>query len=138
MIRFLHQLKGIIRESTAVCMLSFPVHLFSTSVLEKMQRVCDISCSFESFKGQSDEEVDEAFREYQGFFKVHKLPRINSLTRHLPETPSYVFARKRHKLLVEVFALPPELSRTTESSQSQAATKMLCQPGPPKASVIDF
>lgn len=135
---FVHQLKGIIRNSTSVCLISFPGHLFSSSINGKLQRICDIVCSFESFKGQTDEEVDEAFKDYQGFFKVSKLPRTNSLTRHLPDTPSYVFSRKRHKLIVEVFSLPPEMSRTTESSQSQAATKMLCAPGPPKPSVIDF
>jgi len=138
MVRFVHQVKGIIRESTSVCVISFPAHLFSSTLLGKFQRICDISCSFESFKGQNDQEVDEAFKDYQGFFKVTKLPRINTLTRHLPDTPSYVFSRKRHKLLIEVFALPPEMTRTTESNQSQAATKLLCQPGPPKASIIDF
>jgi len=103
-----------------------------------MGRTADVVCSFESFTGEADVEVEEAFKDYHGHFAIQKLPRMNSLTRHLPDTPSFVFARKRHKLLVEVFSLPPELSRTTESSTSQAATKMLCQPGPPKDNEIDF
>merc|ERR1712137_1448529 len=138
MVRFLHGLKGIIRDSTAVVFLSFPAHLFSFSSLSKLQRTSDVVCSFDSFTGEADVEVEEAFKDYHGHFAIQKLPRMNSLTRHLPDTPSFVFARKRHKLLVEVFSLPPELSRTTESSTSQAATKMLCQSGPPKDSELDF
>ena len=138
MVRFFHRLRGAIQGTTAVVFASFPAHLFSSSLLSKLQRISDVACSFDSFTGQNDLEVEEAFKEYQGHFAVSKLPRLNSLTRHLPDTPTFVFARKRHKLLVEVFSLPPELSRTTESSQSQAATKLLCQPGPPKASAIDF
>ena len=65
-----------------------------------------------------------AFKDYDGFFNVDKLPRVDSLTRHLPDTISYVFARRRHKLIVEVFSLPPELTRTTESNQSSNAPKM--------------
>ena len=69
---------------------------------------------------------------------MDKLPRVDSLTRHLPDTISYVFARKRHKLIVEVFSLPPEMTRTTESAQSQNVTKLLCQTGPTKKSDLDF
>ena len=138
MVRFLHGVKGIIRDSTAVAFVSFPAHLFSFACLGKLQRTSDVVCSFDSFTGEADVEVEEAFKDYHGHFAIQKLPRMNSLTRHLPDTPSFVFARKRHKLLVEVFSLPPELSRTTESSTSQAATKMLCQSGPPKDSELDF
>merc|ERR1712137_238010 len=135
---FIHKLKTVLRSSTSVCMMSYPQHLFSQNFISRIERFTDIGCQFKSFQGETNNEIDPAFADYHGFFNVTKLPRTNSLTRHMPDTPSYVFARKRHKLLVEVFALPPELSRTTESSTSQAATKMLCQPGPPKDNEIDF
>ena len=137
-LRFLHRLKGVLRSSTAVCLFSTPTHLFTSSFKSKLQRVSDISCNFQSFKGESDAEVDLAFKDYDGHFNVDKLPRVDSLTRHLPDTISYVFARKRHKLIVEVFSLPPEMTRTTESAQSQNVTKLLCQTGPTKQSDLDF
>jgi hypothetical protein len=94
--------------------------------------------AFESFKGESDAEVGEAFKDYNGHFNVLKLPKIHTLTAYSPETLSYVFSRKRHKFLVEVFSLPPEMSRTTE--QPKAAKPVnLCQSGPGNTnSIIDF
>lgn len=106
-------------------------------MLIQMQHACDIACTFRSFKGEVDSEVGPAYKDYQGTITVDKLPRINSFTRHLAPTNNYVFARKRHKLLVEVFSLPPELTRTTESAASKTVTAQLCGSGP-TASELDF
>jgi elongator complex protein 4 len=138
MLLFVHKLKGLLKNSTSVCMMSFPNQLFGTGVADRLQRFSDIACKFTSFLGQTNTEVDPAFADYNGFFDVLKLPKSNSLTCHHPDTMKFVFSRKRHKFVVEVFALPPELTRTTESSSSQASAKLLCQPGPPKPSEIDF
>jgi len=138
MLVFVHKLKGLLKNSSSVCMISFPQHLFNASVSERLQRFSDIACEFKSFLGESNTEVDPAFADYNGFFNVLKLGKSNSLSCHRPDTMSFVFSRKRHKFVVEVFALPPELTRTTESSSSQASAKLMCQPSPVKPSVIDF
>ena len=116
-------------------MISLPVRVLSNSFIRSVQHQSDLVSSFESFKGESDEEVGEAFKDYQGHFKVIKLPRIHNLTCYMPDTPAYVFARKRHKFLVEVFSLPPEMTRTTEQNKPSST---LCQPAPNKTSIIDF
>ena len=170
LLQFVYALHRLIKSETVVpivCYLSLPVHLHSSALLTKLAHLCDNAIAIESFKGsllslstaathahsltrrlagESDHQVSEAFQQYEGKLHLRKLPPSNALHSFRPETLGYVFARKRRKMEIEVFHLPPELSRTSE--QPSAATsnksggsigKALCQPGPPsKANPLDF
>ncbi|KAJ2340089.1 Elongator subunit elp4, partial [Coemansia sp. RSA 2618] len=54
-LKFLHRLRGILRYSYAVCMLSFPVHLYEDSgarlpIVRRIEHLCDAVVELESFE----------------------------------------------------------------------------------------
>ncbi len=118
--------------------------------------MCDTVVRFESFAGRvlfvillifilgSGVTVSEAFKEYDGQFFLAKLPRLNSLVTHLPETLNYIFKLGRRKLHIEIPHLGPAESRTTKEKSSadgnsKTVSELLCAPGAPdKPSKIDF
>jgi len=144
---FLHALKGLLRQTLAVCMITLPHHLFEPTFLKKIYHICDSVVTFEAFN-DSMKEVGEAFRDHVGLFHIRKIPfRLNSLSGHLPEQLVYTFRMKRKKLWIEKIHLPPEISRTTgklgeENEKTTTRRKeiegLLCQPGPPTHNSLDF
>jgi hypothetical protein len=85
--------------------------------------------------------VTESFNDFDGLFLVKKLPRLNSLVCHQPETMKYVFRQGRRKLHLEIPHMGPEESRTGNSAAeaSSKSSSLLCQPGPPsKKNPLDF
>ncbi|XP_063971413.1 uncharacterized protein LOC129268470 isoform X2 [Lytechinus pictus] len=62
--RFLHALRGILRVSLAVCVLTIPTHLYQDeSKVRKIERLCDTVIRLESFAG-SDKETNPVYKEY--------------------------------------------------------------------------
>eukprot|EP01095_Lingulamoeba_sp_RSL-Kostka_P011442 TRINITY_DN433_c0_g1_i1.p1 TRINITY_DN433_c0_g1~~TRINITY_DN433_c0_g1_i1.p1 ORF type:complete len:444 (+),score=147.63 TRINITY_DN433_c0_g1_i1:292-1623(+) len=157
-LRFLYSIKGLIRNRKASCLFSISGHLHSIAFITKIKHLGDFVSAFESFKGAKNTVVGAAFKDYTGLYKVYKLPRINTLTSNDPDTLEFVFSRKRHKFVIEVFSLPPETTRTTESKgggiknldnnnnnndmnikkKNKNITSVLCNTNPLKENVLDF
>ncbi|KAL5516573.1 hypothetical protein EMCRGX_G001946 [Ephydatia muelleri] len=115
--RFLHSLRGTCRASYAVAMVTVPVHLFQDiAYTRRLERLCDGVVRLESFAG-SDKERSPLYKEYHGLFHLVKLPKLNSLTCHLPDTLSLAFKLKRKKFTIEKLHLPPDLSGTANRVQ---------------------
>lgn len=125
LLTFMHALKGLVRNSLAVCIILFPSHIHNSLLTKKLQHLADIAVSLNSFKG---EDRPEQFSEYTGLFFIKKLARINTMVSYLPETLVYGFARKRRKLYIEVLNLPPETSRSSNTKQTQTEG-MMCVSG---------
>jgi len=80
MARFLHALRGIMRASCAVCVVSTPLRLLGDIVAERsLERLCDSAVQLIAFAG-TPSESDPVLKDYHGFFRLKKLPWLNSLT----------------------------------------------------------
>ena len=95
--------------------------------MSRLERLSDAVVCLESFVG-SDKEQNPLYRDYHGnlycshtshpylqlaycthitlfalgLFHLHKLPQLNSLVCHLPETLDLAFKLKKKKFLIEV------------------------------------
>jgi len=138
LLQFLHGLRGLLRSSLGMCVITLPTHLHSSSFVRRVEQLCDTVVSFVSFEGKV---VPDIFSEYHGQFVVKKLARLNSLVTHMPETLNYIFKLGRRKLHIEIPHLGPEESRTAkpiEVNSSPSITSSLCAPSPNKPSSLDF
>ncbi|XP_072047383.1 elongator complex protein 4-like [Amphiura filiformis] len=116
--QFLHALRALLRNSLAVCVITIPTHVFQDSgLVRRLERLCDTAVQLESFAG-SDQEKNPAYKEYHGLFHIKQLPRLNSLTCHMPDSLDLAFKLKRKKLTIEKLHLPPDLSETMSRSQA--------------------
>ncbi|KAJ2286079.1 Elongator subunit elp4, partial [Coemansia sp. RSA 2706] len=132
-LKFLHRLRGLLRYSYAVCMLSFPVHLYEDTgvrlpVVRRIEHLCDAVVELESFEGTYAKPSDIVLRqaksgtatmqEYHGFVHIHKLPRLNSLTASMGRLSllhsgggsanNLAFRLRRKKFSIETYHLPIE------------------------------
>ncbi|CAI8017665.1 Elongator complex protein 4 [Geodia barretti] len=113
--QFLHSLRGLLRRAYAVALVTVPTHLMQDSVyVRQIERLCDSAVRIISFAGS---EPNPLFQDYHGLFQLVKLPCLNSLTSHLPETLDLVFKLKRKSFSIEKRHLPPEFSDTASRAQ---------------------
>ncbi|PRP88791.1 hypothetical protein PROFUN_00259 [Planoprotostelium fungivorum] len=144
---FLHRLKGLLRHSLAVCMITLPSHIIGPHLTKSVHLYSDTLLSVSSFESAVGQ-VSSAFDEYDGQLVIKKLLRINSLVAHTPETLHYVFKMKRRKLLIEILTLGPEESRSTKEKEKEEAgaermaaaniSSVACAPAPSKRKDLEF
>lgn len=137
--RFLLGLRAILRTSFAVCLITVPTHLFCDKEFEKrVENMCDTVVHVDSFVG-SDREKNPAYKEYHGLFNIKKLPTLNTLVCHMPESFDLAFKLRRKKLTIEKLHLPPELSETVNRSQEDPLIRLNQESGcSPGRSKLDF
>ncbi|KAH3890406.1 elongator complex protein 4-like [Dreissena polymorpha] len=115
--RFLLALRAILRSAFAVCVLTLPTHLMcDQAFVNRIERLCDTVVHVDSFAG-SDKEKNPAFKEYHGLFNIKKLPSLNTLMCHMPDSLDLAFKLRRKKFTIEKLHLPPELSDSANRSQ---------------------
>jgi len=94
-----------------------------------------------------DDSVSTASRliktEYNGLFRLSKLPHLNSLSAFQPETLDLAFFLKRKRLVVEQLHLPPDLGEGDDTQKGRTGTssnaKMSCGSGDDsKQQLLDF
>lgn len=75
--------------------------------------------------------------QYEGLFRISKLPRLNTLNAYLPETLDLAFYIKRKRLIVEILHLPPDITEDDSEKKGRTSTAaMACASvGPSK---LDF
>lgn len=121
-------------------MLTLPSHLFQEmSVVKRCEHLCDMSVRLESFAG-SEKETSTVYKDYHGLFHINKLPAINTLTSHVPESFDLAFKLRRKKFVIEKLHLPPELQETTQREQDDfpSAGTVHCGGGRAIKNLIDF
>lgn len=117
LLQFLHCLRALLRRAYAVAMVTIPTHLMrDRAYVRRLRRLCDSVVGIESFAGSS-RETNPMFKDYHGLFHIHKLPCVNALTTHHPETMDLAFKLRRKKFSIEKLHLPPELSETASRTQ---------------------
>ncbi|XP_022781811.1 elongator complex protein 4-like isoform X3 [Stylophora pistillata] len=119
--RFLFQLRATLRSSFAVCFVTVPTHLFQQdpALTRRVERFCDTVVKLESFTG-SENETNPVYKDYHGLFHIVRLPRLNSLVCHMPDSFDLAFKLRRKKMTIEKLHLPPELSETANRTQEDS------------------
>ncbi|KAK9768188.1 Elongator subunit elp4 [Basidiobolus ranarum] len=119
--KFLHALRGLLRFSFGVCVLTVPAHLYSTEggdsgFIRKLEHMCDAVVEIESFAGS--EKLANFSSDYHGFFHVRKLPVLNAIVSSSAKlsilqsshstTNNLAFKLRRKRFTIETFHLPIE------------------------------
>ncbi|XP_016307803.1 elongator complex protein 4 [Sinocyclocheilus anshuiensis] len=109
---FLYILRGLLRTSLSVAMVTVPSHLIQNrAVMGRIIRLSDTAIALESFKG-SEKETNPLYKDYHGLLHVRQLPRLNCLSCEVPDTKDLAFKLKRKQFTIERLHLPPDLSET--------------------------
>ncbi|KAM3919991.1 elongator complex protein 4 isoform 2-T2 [Leptodactylus fuscus] len=126
--RFLYALRGLLRSSLSVCVITVPAHLIQNkAIIARVRNLSDTVVGLESFIG-SERESNPLYKDYHGLFLVHKIPRLNSLISEVSDTKDLAFKLKRKMFSIERLHLPPDLSDTVSRSSKQdlaGSTKLL-------------
>ncbi|XP_065846056.1 elongator complex protein 4-like [Oscarella lobularis] len=120
-LRFLYRLRGLVRSSYAVALVTIPTHLFrDEAFVRRVEHLSDVAIHLESFEG-SEKEKNPVYKDYHGLFHICRLSRLNSLACHLPETTSLAFKLHRKKFAIEKLYLPPDASETASRSKGSGS-----------------
>ncbi|KAM4017129.1 elongator complex protein 4 isoform 6-T6 [Anomaloglossus baeobatrachus] len=126
--RFLYALRGLLRSSLSVGVITVPTHLLQNkAIIARVRNLSDTVVSLESFIS-SERESNPLYKDYHGLFLVHKIPRLNSLISDVSDTKDLAFKLKRKMFSIERLHLPPDLSDTVSRSSKQdlaGSTKLL-------------
>ncbi|XP_013389796.1 elongator complex protein 4 [Lingula anatina] len=115
--RFLYGLRALLRSAFASCLITVPTYIFNdTAFTRRIENMCDTVVQLESFVG-SERETNPVYKDYHGLFHILKIPRLNSLTCHMPDSLDLAFKLRRKKFTIEKLHLPPELSDTASRPQ---------------------
>ncbi|GAB4830089.1 Elongator subunit elp4 [Ancistrocladus abbreviatus] len=110
MVSFLKSLKGMIRSSNAVAMITFPQSLLSPSFSKRWQHLADTLLSVRAIPDE-DKELAMLLMGYQdmvGLLNVHKVARINSQVPVILEASTFsIKLRKRRSLVLECLNQAP-------------------------------
>lgn len=137
---FLQSLKGLLRASNAVALITFPAALLTPSFAVRWQHMADILLSIESVT-DGDKDMAAMLTDYHdiiGFVRILKLPCINTQVPTIPESSVYAlkFVKRRTLSLERLNQAPVDASGGESSNKS--ASSLLCS-GPAKAtSPLEF
>jgi len=141
--RFLLYLRTLLRHSLAAVVITVPNEVMqSTGLAKRLSHLAD-------FVFTMDDSVSTASQltktEYDGLFRLSKLPHLNSLSAFQPETLDLAFFLKRKRLVVEQLHLPPDLGEGDDSqkgrtgtSTTPAAVAMSCGSAGDSKQLLDF
>lgn len=136
MLSFIRYLKGMVRSSGAVAVISFPPSLVSPTFLKRWQHLADTLISVKAIPDE-DKELAKLLTGYQdmlGFLSVHKVARINTQVPAILEATTFSMKlRKRRALVLECLNQAP----VDGSSGSSYGTSGSCS-GSSKTGNLDF
>ncbi|KAK9285604.1 hypothetical protein L1049_024799 [Liquidambar formosana] len=136
MLSFIRSLKGMIRSSNAVAVITFPPSLLSPSSSKRWQHMADTLLSVRAIPDE-DKELAKLLTGYQdmvGLLNVHKVARINTQVPVILEATTFsIKLQKRRSLILECINQAP----IDGSSGSSYGTSGSCS-GSSKKGVLDF
>ncbi|XP_075423447.1 elongator complex protein 4 isoform X2 [Ascaphus truei] len=99
--RFLYALRGLLRMSLSVCVITVPTHLIQNKAITlRVRNLSDTVVGLESFIG-SERETNPLYKDYHGLLHVHQIPRLNSLISDVSDTKDLAFKLKRKLFTIE-------------------------------------
>ncbi|KAL5556611.1 hypothetical protein UlMin_038847 [Ulmus minor] len=102
MLSFVRSLKGMVRSSNAVAVVTFPSTLLSPSISKRWQHMADTLLSVKAIPDE-DKELATLLTGYQdmvGLLNVHKVARINTQVPAILEATTYSIKLQRRRFLV--------------------------------------
>lgn len=140
--RFLLYLKTLLRHSLAVVLITVPNEILQdSSLMERVSHLSDYVFSMDDSKSTISKLTKT---EYDGLFRLSKLPCLNSLSSFQPETLDLAFYLKRKRLVVEQLHLPPDLGENDDTQKGRTggqAVAMSCSSSggsSAKTNLLDF
>ncbi|KAH7485017.1 Elongator complex protein 4 [Phytophthora ramorum] len=122
---FLRRLRRLLSKSKSavglVLLGSQVLSAFPAAFINELRHVSDTVLTLSSFAGTRDL-LPEELREFHGSLALSKLPRMHALACHAPSNTRFGLKRERRKLKIEKFHLPPEGSRSSNSSNCGSNT----------------
>jgi elongator complex protein 4 len=109
-----------LRHSLGVCLITVQKDLLNDlNFLSKITHLSDYV-----FLIDDSETVKSRLNktQYEGLFRIHKLPRLNTLNSYLPETLDLAFYIKRKRLIVEMLHLPPDITEDDNDKKGRTTT----------------
>uniref|UniRef100_A0A1B0CCY8 Elongator complex protein 4 n=1 Tax=Lutzomyia longipalpis TaxID=7200 RepID=A0A1B0CCY8_LUTLO len=116
-LRFMTLLRSLLRDTTAVGMVTVPTHLFryvNENLLPRMRNLVDYAVEIESFTG-AEGETNAMYREYHGLIHIHRIAAVDTLAHYRPETFDLAFKLRRKKFVVEKLHLPPDIAELSDT-----------------------
>ena len=136
--RFLFYIRALLRQSLAVCLVTVPQEVVANQGL--MQLYSHLSDYVFSLDDSSNTLKRLNKTQYNGLFRLIKLPSLNSLNQcFMPECLDLAFYVKRKRLIVEQLHLPPDLGENDDSHKGRTSSSvtMSCSSGGKAASGIN-
>ncbi|XP_075817766.1 elongator complex protein 4 isoform X2 [Microtus pennsylvanicus] len=128
--KFLYVLRGLLRTSLSVCIITMPTHLIQNeAIITRVRNLSDTAVGLESFIG-SERETNPLYKDYHGLIYIRKIPRLNNLTCDESDVKDLAFKLKRKLFSIERLHLPPDLSDTVSRSRKQDLAEAAKQQGP--------
>nr|XP_048299641.1 elongator complex protein 4 isoform X1 [Myodes glareolus] len=128
--KFLYVLRGLLRASLSVCIITVPTHLIQNkAIITRVRNLSDTAVGLESFIG-SVKETNPLYKDYHGLIYIRKIPRLNNLTCDESDVKDLAFKLKRKLFSIERLHLPPDLSDTVSRSRKQDLAEAAKQRGP--------
>lgn len=128
--KFLYVLRGLLRASLSVCIVTVPTHLIQNkAIITRVRNLSDTAVGLESFIG-SEKETNPLYKDYHGLIYIRKIPRLNNLTCDESDVKDLAFKLKRKLFSIERLHLPPDLSDTVSRSRKQDLAEAAKQRGP--------
>eukprot|EP00761_Pharyngomonas_kirbyi_P003939 gb/GECH01003943.1/.p1 GENE.gb/GECH01003943.1/~~gb/GECH01003943.1/.p1 ORF type:complete len:490 (+),score=159.39 gb/GECH01003943.1/:1-1470(+) len=119
-VQFMHSLRGLMRTSLGVCMITVPKNTMDEDLVRKMENMSDIVLNMDSFVGAEMDVSEFEFKEYTGLFHIEKLPRLNSMTvGFAPDLLHYAFKMHRRRMAIDTMHMPPEESRVASEADKE-------------------
>ncbi len=118
---FLLYLRELLRHSLAVCLITVPNELaLNNDLFMKVTHLSDYSFIMDDSSKTASRLTNT---EYDGLFRLMKLPRLNSLNAcFTPETLDLAFYMKKRRLVVEQLHLPPDIGENDDSQKGRTGT----------------
>jgi elongator complex protein 4 len=124
MCRLLVSLRELLRHSLAVCVITVPNEIVNNRTLINKYSILSDHVFLMDDSAKSVSRLTST--EYDGIFRLVKLPRLNSLNAcFVPETLDLAFYIKRKRLVVEQLHLPPELSEDDQTQKGRTSTSIV-------------
>ncbi|XP_031250113.1 elongator complex protein 4-like isoform X2 [Pistacia vera] len=137
MLSFIKSMKGMIRSSNAVAVITFPPSLLSLSSSKRWQHLADTLLSVGAIPDE-DKELAKLLAGYQdmvGFLNIHKVARINTQVPVILDATTFsIKLHKRRFLVLECINQAP----VDGSSGSSYGTSSSCSSGSSKTGTLDF
>ncbi|KAG7398040.1 Elongator subunit elp4 [Phytophthora boehmeriae] len=118
---FFSRLRALLSRSKGVLCLALlgsgALEAFPNAFANELRHMSDSVLTLNAFTGTRDL-LPEELHEFQGSLTLRKLPRVHALACHAPSNTRFGVKRERRKLKIEKFHLPPEGSRSSNTSNS--------------------